>query len=146
MCQYKNILACWPDISILDRNAYGYFDDEMLPLSRDRAAEFLRRTWAYICCMRTIPRRWHLTEDITNHGGIFGIECTDWIAFKDYEALKEAEKFSISEMEQRFLKSYRCFAIYQLKKMKNWGIIVLKGWRDYKRPDFSIEHDNYEMV
>ena len=32
-----------PDISISDRNAYGYFDDEMLTLSRERAAELFEQ-------------------------------------------------------------------------------------------------------
>jgi len=137
-----------PDISILDRNAYGYFDDEMLPLSRDRAAEFFEKDLSvYLLYEDNTEAMAFDREDITNHGGIFGIECTDWIAFKDYEALKEAEKFSISEMEQRFLKSpIDAFAIYQLKKDEELRDYRFEGLERLQKAGLSIEHDNYEMV
>ena len=35
-----------PNISITDRNSYGYLDDEMLPLSRERAAELFEQDLA----------------------------------------------------------------------------------------------------
>lgn len=137
-----------PDISILDRNAYGYFDDEMLPLSRERAAElFEKDLTVYLLYEDNTETMTVDREDITNHGGIFGIERTDWIAFKDYEAMKGAEKFSISEMEQRFLKSpIDAFAIYQLKKDEELRDYRFEGLERLQKAGLSIEHDNYEMV
>lgn len=137
-----------PDISISDRNAYGYFDDEMLPLSRERAAElFEKDLTVYLLYEDNTEAMAFDREDITNHGGIFGIERTDWIAFKDYESMKEAEKFSISEMEQRFLESpAEAFAIYQLKKGEELRDYYFEGLERLQNAGLSVEHDNYDMV
>ncbi len=53
-----------PDISIKDRNSYGYLDDEMLPLSRERAAELFEQDCQCTYFMKMIPRQWHLTMRI----------------------------------------------------------------------------------
>ena len=137
-----------PDISILDRNTYGYFDDEMLPLSRERAAElFEKDLTVYLLYEDNTEAMAFDREDITNHGGIFGIERTDWIAFKDYEAMKEAEKFSISELEQSFLESPAdAFAIYQLKNGEELRDYRFEGLERLQKGGLSVEHDNYEMV
>lgn len=137
-----------PDISISDRNAYGYFDDEMLPLSKERAAElFEQDLTVYLLYEDNTEAMAFDREDITNHDGIFGIEHTDWIAFKDYEVMKEAEKFSISELEQRFLESPAdAFAIYQLKNGEELRDYRFEGLERLQKAGLSVEHDNYEMV
>ena len=137
-----------PDISISDRNAYGYFDDEMLPLTRERAAElFEQDLTVYLLYEDNTEAMAFDREDVTNHGGIFGIERTDWIAFKDYEAMKEAEKFSISELEQSFLESPAdTFAIYQLKNGEEFRDYRFEGLERLEKCGLSVEHDNYEMV
>ena len=137
-----------PDISSLDRNAYGYFNDEMLPLSRKRAVElFEKDLTVYLLYEDNTEAMAFDREDITNHGGIFGIERTDWIAFKDYEVMKEAEKFSISELEQRFLDSPAdSFAIYQLKNDEELRNYRFEGLERLQKAGLSVEHDNYEMV
>ena len=137
-----------PDISISDRNAYGYFDDEMLPLSKERAAElFEQDLTVYLLYEDNTEAMAFDREDITNHDGIFGIEHTDWIAFKDYESMKEAEKFSASELEQRFLESpVDTFAIYQLKKDEELRDYRFEGIERLQKVGLSVEHDNYEMV
>ena len=137
-----------PDISILDRNAYGYFDDEMLPLSRERAAELFEKDLTiYLLYEDNTETMTVDREDITNHGGIFGIEHTDWIAFKEYEAMKEAEKFSISELDQRFLDSpVDAFAIYQLKNGEELRDYRFEGLERLQKAGISVEYDNYDMV
>lgn len=137
-----------PDISISDRNDYGYFGDEMLPLSRERAVElFEQDLTVYLLYEDDTEAIAFDREDITNHGGIFGIERTDWIAFKDYEAMKEAENFSISEMEQRFLESPAdTVAIYQLKNGEELRDYRFEGLERLEKAGLSVEHDNYEMV
>lgn len=137
-----------PDISILDRNAYGYFDDGMLPLSRKRASElFEKDLTVYLLYEDNTEAMAFDRAEVNNHGGIFGIERTDWIAFKDYEAMKEAEKFSISELEQSFLESPAdTFAIYQLKNGEELRDYRFEGLERLEKCGLSVEHDNYEMV
>jgi DNA repair protein RadC len=136
------------DISISDRNAYGYFDDEMLPLSRERAAElFEKDLTVYLLYEDNTEAMAFDRADVTNHGGIFGIERSDWVAFKDYEAMKEAEKFSISELDQRFLDSpVDAFAIYQIKNGEELRDYRFEGLERLQKAGLSVVHDNYEMV
>lgn len=81
-----------PNVNISDRNSSGYLDDEMLPLSRERATElFEQDLTVYLLYEDDTGAIAFDSEDIDNHSGIFGIERNDWIALQDYEAMKEAE-------------------------------------------------------
>lgn len=136
------------DISISDRNSYGYLDDDMLPLSRERAAElFEQDLTVYLLYEDNTEAMAFDREDIDNHDGIFGMERVDWIAFKDFEEIKEAEKLSISELEQRFLESSAdAFAIYQLKDSEDLRDYRFEGLERLQNAGLSVEHDNYELV
>ena len=81
-----------PNVSISDRNSYGYLDDEMLPLSRERATElFEQDLTVYLLYEDDTGEMVFDSDDIESHSGIFAIERNDWIALQDYEAMKEAE-------------------------------------------------------
>ncbi len=81
-----------PSVSISDRNSYGYLDDEMLPLSKERATELFEQDLAIFLLYEDDTESMVFDrEDIDNHSGIFGIERINWIDLKDYEAMKEAE-------------------------------------------------------
>ena len=81
-----------PNVSVSDRNSYGYLDDEMLPLSRERATElFEQDLTVYLLYEDDTGAIAFDSEDIDNHSGIFGIDRNDWIALQDYKAMKEAE-------------------------------------------------------
>lgn len=89
------------DISIVDRNSYGYLYDEMLPLTKERAAELFDQDLPVYLLYEDNTEGMALDiEDIDNHDGIFGVERADWITFKAFEEMKETEKFSVSKLEQ----------------------------------------------
>ena len=137
-----------PDISITDRNSYGYLDDEMLPLSRERAAElFEQDLTVYLLYEDDTEAMAFDRKDIDNHSGIFGIQRTDWIALQDYEAIKGKEKSSVSELEQRFLEtSNNSFAIYQLKNGEKLRDYRFEGLNRLQDVGLSVDHDNYELI
>jgi DNA repair protein RadC len=137
-----------PDVSIADRNSYGYLDDEMLPLSRERATElFEHDLTVYLLYEDDTESMAFDIEEIDNHSGIFGIERSDWIALQDYEAMKNKEKFSVSELEQRFLDSnVNSYAIYQLKSGEYLRDYRFEGLEQLQRAGLSVEHDNYELI
>ncbi|RXI40160.1 hypothetical protein DP129_05485 [Clostridium tetani] len=86
-----------PSVSVSDRNSYGYLDDEMLPLSRERATElFEQDLTVYLLYEDDTGAIAFDSEDIENHSGIFGVERNDWIVLQDYEAMKEAERVVVS--------------------------------------------------
>ena len=137
-----------PDISITDRNSYGYLDDEMLPLSRERAAElFEQDLTVYLLYEDDTEAMAFDRKDIDNHSGIFGVQRTDWITLQDYEAIKGKEKSSVSELEQRFLEtSNNSFAIYQLKNGEKLRDYRFEGLNRLQDVGLSVDHDNYELI
>lgn len=137
-----------PNVSIEDRNSYGYLDDEMLPLSRQRATELFKQDLTvYLLYGDDTEAMAFDIEEIDNHSGIFGIERTDWIALQDYEAMKNKDKFSISELEQRFLDSdVNSYAIYQLRSGEDLRDYRFEGLEQLQRAGLSVEHHNYELI
>ena len=86
-----------PTISIADRNSYGYLDDEMLPLSRERAKELFEQDLPIFLLYEDDSEVMAFDRgDIDNHNGIFGIERINWIDQQNY--LETAEK----SVEQKY--------------------------------------------
>lgn len=64
-----------PDVSIADRNAYGYLSDELLPLSKERATElFEQDLTVYLLYEDNTEAMAFDREDINSHSGLFGVE------------------------------------------------------------------------
>ena len=80
-----------PNMSISDRNSYGYLDDEMLPLSKERATELFKENLPVFLLYEDDSEAIAFDlKDIDNHNGIFGIERISWIDQQNY--LETAEK------------------------------------------------------
>jgi len=137
-----------PDISIVDRNSYGYLDDDMLPLSQERAAElFEQDLTVYLLYEDNTEAMAFERDEINRHGGIFGIERSDWVALQDYEAIKGKENFSVLDLEQQFLQTpENAYAIYQLKRGEEFRDYRFEGLERLQSAGLSVEHDNYEMI
>lgn len=137
-----------PDISFADRNSYGYLDDDMLPLSQERAAElFEQDLTVYLLYEDNTEAMAFERDEINRHGGIFGIERSDWVALQDCEEIKGKENFSVSELEQRFLQTpENAYAIYQLKRGEELRDYRFEGLERLQSAGLSVEHDNYELI
>ena len=73
-----------PAISVEARNAYGYTDDAMLPLTKERAMElFERDVPVYLLYGDNTEAMAFEQTEILNHDGIFGIDRADWEAVKE---------------------------------------------------------------
>lgn len=84
-----------PNISIADRNSYGYLDDEMLPLSKERATELFKKNLLVFLLYEDDSEAIAFDlKDIDNHKGIFGIERISWI---DQENHLETTEKSIEQ-------------------------------------------------
>lgn len=137
-----------PDVSIADRNAYGYLSDELLPLSKERAAElFEQDLTVYLLYEDNTESMAFDREDIDNHSGLFGIEKADWLALQEYEEMKGTDKLSPDMSEQLFLEhSKDAFAIYQLKDGDELRDYRFEGLDWLKSCDLLVERDNYNFV
>lgn len=137
-----------PTISIGDRNSYGYLSDELLPLSKERAAElFSQDLTVYMLYEDNTEAMVFELEDIENHNGIFGIEKVDWLALQEHEETKGTDKPSPELSEQLFLEhSKDAFAIYQLGDSEELRDYRFEGLDWLKGRDLSVERDNYNFV
>ncbi len=88
-------------VSIDDRNSYGYTSDELLPLSKERAIELWEQDLTvYLLYEDNTEAMAFDRADIDNHGGLLGIEKTDWLALQEHEG---DSKSSPDMSEQLFL-------------------------------------------
>lgn len=137
-----------PDVSIADRNAYGYLSDELLPLSQERAAElFEQDLTVYLLYEDNTEAMAFDREDINSHSGLFGIEKADWLALQEHEEMKGTDKLSPDMSEQLFLEHRKdAFAIYQLKDGDELRDYRFEGLDWLKSRGLLVEHDNYNFV
>lgn len=134
-----------PTVSIDDRNAYGYTSDELLPLSKERAAELWGQDLTvYLLYEDNTEVMAFDREDIDNHDGFFGIEKTDWLDLQEHEG---DSKSSPDMSEQLFLeRTNNAFAIYQLKDGAELRDYRFEGLDWITSRGLTIERDNYELV
>lgn len=137
-----------PDVSIADRNAYGYLSDELLPLSKKRATElFEQDLTVYLLYEDNTEAMAFDREDIDSHSGLFGIEKADWLALQEHEEMKSTDKLSPDMSEQLFLEhSKDAFAIYQLKDGGELRDYRFEGLDWLKSRDLLVERGNYNFV
>lgn len=80
-----------PDPAILAEagNVFGYTDDAMLPLTKERAMElFERDVPVYLLYGDNTEAMAFEQTEILNHDGIFGIDRADWEAVKESSRLR----------------------------------------------------------
>lgn len=137
-----------PGISISKRNAYGYLNDDMLPLSQERAAElFDQDLTVYLLHEDDTEAMAFEREEIENHSGLFGIEKSDWIELQEYEALKGDGRLTSEIREQLFMESAEnTYAIYQLKRGSEYRDYRFEGTEHLQKAGLEIEHANYDFI
>lgn len=99
-----------PTISWQQMEHFGYADSDMLPLSKDRAAELMERDiTVYMLYRGGTDAMAFDTEDIVNHDGLFGITRDEWQRVKDSVPARN--------VEQRFKENPQdAYVIFQLKQ------------------------------
>ena len=132
-----------PAISVEARNAYGYTDDAMLPLTKERAMElFERDVPVYLLYGDNTEAMAFEKTEILNHDGIFGIDRADWEAVK--------EQFPVIT-ENRWQKAFQqnpadSYCIYQLRRDPELAELRFMNsqylWEHGLEPAF----ENYEAV
>ena len=99
-----------PQISTKSMQSFGYTDDGMLPLSKDRALELMDRDVAVYLLYGDNTEAMALdTKEIIQHDGLFGITREDWDAIKADIPPRDLEKRFADDREDGIL-------IYQIKE------------------------------
>lgn len=132
-----------PAISVEARNAYGYTDDAMLPLTKERAMElFERDVPVYLLYGDNTEAMAFEQTEILNHDGIFGIDCADWEAVK--------EQFPIIT-ENRWQKAFQqnpadSYCIYQLRRDPEVAELRFMNSQYLREHGLEPAFDHYEAV
>ena len=132
-----------PAISVEARNAYGYTDDAMLPLTKERAMElFERDVPVYLLYGDNTEAMAFEQTEILNHDGIFGIDRADWEAVK--------EQFPVAT-ENRWQKAFQqnpadSYCIYQLRRDPELAELRFMNSQYLRDHGLEPAFDHYEAV
>lgn len=132
-----------PAISVEARNAYGYTDDAMLPLTKERAMElFERDVPVYLLYGDNTEAMAFEQTEILNHDGIFGIDRADWEAVK--------EQFPVVT-ENRWQKAFQqnpadSYCIYQLCRDPELAELRFMNSQYLREHGLELAFDHYEAV
>lgn len=125
-----------PTISVKAMQSYGYTDEEMLPLSKDRALELAERDVTVYLLYGDNTEAMALDDrEIIEHDGLFGITREDWDAIKADIPLRDVEKRFMQNPEDGIL-------IYQLKETAPRELFFAGSDELKNAPDA----DNYKAV
>ncbi len=132
-----------PAISAEARNAFGYTDDAMLPLTKERAMElFERDVPVYLLYGDNTEAMAFEQTEILNHDGIFGIDRADWEAVKEQFPVVTENKW-----EKAFLENPAdSYCIYQLKQIDETAELLFMSSSYLKEHDLDISYENYDAV
>ena len=132
-----------PAISAEARNAFGYTDDAMLPLTKERAMElFERDVPVYLLYGDNTEAMAFEQTEILNHDGIFGIDCADWEAVKEQFPIVAENKW-----QKAFLDNPAdSYCIYQLKRNDETAELLFMSSNYLREHDLAVSYENYDAV
>lgn len=137
-----------PDVTIADRNAYGYTENDLLPLSHAKAVEFFEKDETiYMLYSGNGAGMAFDMDDIDHHSGLFGIRREDWEQEREYLELAAGHEMTEQELENSFLNNPAdAFAIYQLKHSEETRDLRFEPLERIEAVGLTAERDNYELV
>jgi len=130
------------DISIEERNEFGYDYENMLPLTQSRALElFDSDNVVFMLYPDNTESMVYEREEIINCKNlIFGIEKEDWETSKEYKQLKtQLKNETLSENNGKY-------SIYQLKDGEALHYHRFSSFDELKKNCLKIESNNYELI
>ena len=135
------------EVSVSDMQGYGYFYDGMLPVTRERALELdAAGLTVYILHEDNTESMVFDTEEIMEHGGLFGVEHEEWEQSPAFhEKVLERQDRQL-EREQAFLAHEgSCFAIYQVSRddPQNVRFMNLDCLQSH---NLAVDRNNYDLI
>lgn len=136
-----------PSMSIAAMNAYGYTDENMLPLSKERALELMERDVpVYMLYDDNSEAMAFEPEDIQMFSGMFAVDSTDWERVRG-EIPPMDETLVRQKLEQAFHNSPTdAYAIYQLKRDESTTDLRFMGSDWLQKKGLEPNKDNYDLI
>ena len=137
-----------PVLAIADRDAYGYTEDDMLPVSKDKAIELYEKDFTvYMLYDDNSEGMAFERDDIDGHIGMFGINREEWEQSQEYLSLIEGHEVTQQELENNFLNNPAdAFAIYQLKRTEETRDLRFERLERLQAVGLTVERDNYDLI
>jgi antirestriction protein ArdC len=137
-----------PAVTIADRNAYGYTENDMLPITHAKAAEFFEKDETiYMLDPGNSAGMAFDMDDIDHHNGLFGIRREDWEQEREYLELTAGHELSDKELENNFLNNPAdAFAIYQLKHTEDVRDLRFEPLERVMAAGLTVERGNYDLI
>jgi antirestriction protein ArdC len=136
------------EISFSGCSLYGYANNEMFPLTKDRALELFDQDHTiYLLYPDDTEAMAFEREEIENFDGIFGIEREEWEKRLDFKTTSTAVDNSEGSLEAEFFYGNdNMFGIYQLKlaeELRNYRFI---SFEQIEKSGLNVDRANYELV
>ena len=135
------------EVSVSDMQEYGYLYDGMLPVTRERALELdAAGLTVYLLHEDNTESMVFDTEEIMEHGGLFGVEHEEWEQSPAFhEKVLERQERQM-EREQAFLAHEgSCFAIYQVSRDDPQNVRFMNlDW--LQSHNLAVDRNNYDLI
>ena len=135
------------EVSVSDMQGYGYFYDGMLPVTKERALELdAAGLTIYVLHEDNTESMVFDTEEIMEHGGLFGVEHEEWEQSPAFhEKVLERQERQM-EREQAFLAHEgSCFAIYQVSRDDPQNVRFMNlDW--LQSHNLAVDRNNYDLI
>ena len=135
------------EVSVSDMQEYGYFYDGMLPVTRERALELdAAGLTVYVLHEDNTESMVFDTEEIMEHGGLFGVEHEEWEQSPQFhEKVLERQDRQL-EREQAFLSHEgSCFAIYQVSRDDPQNVRFMNLYW-LQSHNLAVDRNNYDLI
>ena len=135
------------EVSVSDMQGYGYFYDGMLPVTRERALELdAAGLTVYILHEDNTESMVFDTEEIMEHGGLFGVEHEEWEQSPAFHEKVLERQDRQPEREQAFLAHEgNCFAIYQVSRDDPQNVRFMNlDW--LQSHNLAVDRNNYDLI
>lgn len=135
-------------VGLSEMHDYGYTWMEMLPLTRERAAElFGEDVTIYQLHEDGSETLVENTKDLQTHEGMFGVEKADWNAYLEHQSMNKELEESPANREAQFLHgSQNQFGIYQLNDSPQAKEVRFMNSDFFEMKGVAIARENYNLV
>ena len=131
-------------VSVADMQEYGYTDENMLPLSKERAAELIEAGCeVYLLYDDGSEGLATDKDDVLSHYGYSGIEKEEWLRMSD-----TVEAFDTAREKERqfFANPNPCYAVYMLKDTPENRDIRFESSDVLEKMHIPVDKENYDFV
>ena len=129
---------------------YGYMDGDLLPLSRERAAEMLERDMTIYAIVDGGQAEMVFDRDDLDERPpdmVFAVSKEEWEASEDFRQAVADRMNRQEEREQAFLNhSGDCFALYQLRDGDSTRYLRFEALETIQKAGESPRRENYELA